>query len=120
MFKIDSDKNIEVTRGDSLTIKLTNKNGNFNIGDKLKLSIVEKKNYNNVILQKEYKVLEKSNSVFLELTSEETRIGDVISKKQEFWYEIEYNGNQTLIGYDEDGAKKFTIYPEAPQKEGNL
>ncbi len=118
MFKIDSDRNIEVTRGDSLTIQLTNKNGNFVIGDRIKFSVVEKKNYKNVIFQKSFEVKENSDSVYLILTSEDTRIGDVISKKQEFWYEIEYNDSQTLIGYDSDGAKKFTIYPEAPMKEG--
>ena len=51
MIKIDSNKNIEINRGDSITIKLTNSNGTFNVGDKLKLSIVEKKNYNNVVFQ---------------------------------------------------------------------
>ncbi len=119
MIKIDSNKNIEINRGDSITIKLTNSNGTFNVGDKLKLSIVEKKNYNNVVFQKEYTVQESATDFYLNLTSEETRFCDVISKKQEFWYEIEYNGNQTLIGYDSDGAKKFTVYPEAPTKEGD-
>ena len=85
MFKIDSDKNIEVTRGDNLTIKLTNKSGKFAIGDKIKFSIVEKKNYKNVLLQKDFEVEENNNSVYLILTSDDTRIGDVISKQQEFW-----------------------------------
>ncbi len=118
MFKIDSDKNIEINRGDTGTIRLINKNGNFSIGDKLKISIVEKNNYQNVIFQKEFIVAQEGNEAYITLTSKDTRIGEIINKKQEYWYEIEYNGEQTLVGHDEDGAKKFILYPEASIKEG--
>ena len=113
------DKTIKINRGSIGTIKITNKNGNFAIGDKLKLSIVEKGNYNNVLFQKEYEITEESNVAYINLTSEDTRFCDVISKEEVFWYEIEYNGEQTLIGYDENKAKKFIIYPEAPNKGVN-
>lgn len=115
--KINSDKTIEINRGDSGTITLTNKSGNFNVGDVLKFSIVEKKNYNNVLFQKEYTVETQSDTFDMPLTSEDTKIGNIISKPTTYWYEIEYNGNQTLIGYDENGAKEFILYPEAPEKE---
>ena len=113
------DKTIKINRGSIGTIKITNKNGNFAIGDKLKLSIVEKGNYNNVLFQKEYEITEESNVAYIILTSEDTRFCDVISKEEVFWYEIEYNGEQTLIGYDDNKAKKFIIYPEAPNKGVN-
>lgn len=113
------DKSIEINRGSTGTIKVTNKNGNFAIGDKLKLSIVEKGNYNNVLFQKEYEITEESNVAYINLTSEDTRFCNVISKEEVYWYEIELNNSQTLIGYDSSKAKKFIIYPEAPNKEVN-
>lgn len=113
------DKTIKINRGSIGTIKITNKNGSFSVGDKLKLSIVEKGNYNNVLFQKEYEITEESNVAYINLTSEDTRFCDVISKEEVFWYEIEYNGEQTLIGYDENKGKKFIIYPEAPNKGVN-
>ncbi len=115
--RINENKSIEINRGDAGTIKLTNKNGNFNVGDTIKFSIVERKNYNIVMFQKKYVVEEESDTFYLTLTSEDTKIGDIISKPTTYWYEIEYNGNQTLIGYDDSGAKEFILYPEAPEKE---
>lgn len=117
MFKINADKSIEITRGDRATIKLTNKKSVFNVGDIIKFSIVEKKNYNNLIFQKQYEVEESGDTFNITLTSEDTTIGDIISDKKEYWYEIEYNGNQTPIGFDDNKAKKFILYPEAPNKE---
>ena len=116
MFRIDSDKNIEINRGDTAVIKLINKSGNFYVGDKLKFSIVEKGNYKNVVFQKEFNISEESDTAYITLNSDDTRIGDIISKAITYWYEIEYNNNQTLVGYDDNKAKKFILYPEAPQK----
>lgn len=115
--RINENKSIEINRGDAGTIRLTNKTGNFEINDKLKFSVVEKKNYKNVVLQKEYTVQEQGETFDIALTSEDTKIGDIISKPTIYWYEIEYNGEQTLIGYDDNGAKEFILYPEAPNKE---
>ena len=50
----------------------------------------------------------------IKLTSVETRIGDAFKDGSvTYWYEIELNGDTTLIGYDDEGAKKFVLYPEA-------
>lgn len=113
------DKSIEINRGDRGTIKVTNKNGSFSIGDKLKFSIVEKGNYNNVLFQKEYEITEETSIAYIQLTNEDTRFCDVISKEEIFWYEIELNDSHTLVGYDDEKAKKFILYPEAPNKEVN-
>lgn len=115
--RINEDKSIEINRGDAGTIVLINKSGNFNVGDVFKLSIVQEKHYKNVLFQKEYTVSEESDTFDIPLTSEDTKFGDIISRATTYWYEIEYNGNQTIIGYDEKGAKKFILYPEAPNKE---
>lgn len=113
------DKSIEINRGATGTLKVTNTKGSFSIGDKLKFSIVERGNYNNVLFQKEYEITEESNIAYIQLKSEDTRFCDVISKEEIFWYELELNDSQTLIGYDSEKAKNFILYPEVPNKEVN-
>lgn len=117
--KINAEKEIEINRGDRGTIKLVSSNGKFKVGDKLKFSVVDKKDYNNVLFQKEYTITEESNVAYLTLTSEDTKIGEITSKKMEYNYEIEYNGELTLVGYDSEKGKKFILYPEAANKGGN-
>lgn len=112
-------KEITINRGDRGTIKLTNTLGSFKVGDKLKFSIVDKGNYNKVVFQKTYTVTEESTEFYLTLTREDTRIGEVISKEKVYWYEVDYNDGNTLIGYDKSKAKRFVLFPEAPNKEGS-
>ena len=107
---------IKINRSDRATIKLINSKGNFKVGDKLKFSIVENNNYNNVIFQKEYIVTEESNIAYITLTKEDTTIGDVISKQKVYNYEIKYNDDTTLLGYDDDRGKIFILYPNAGTK----
>lgn len=114
MFKIVG-KTIHCTRGDRGTFRL-NSNVPFKIGEKIKFSIVERKNFSNVVLEKELIVDEESNEFYITLTSEDTTIGNIINKPKIYWYEIEYNDDQTIVGYDEDGAKEFILYPEALEK----
>lgn len=112
-------KTILANRGDRGTIKLINTNGSFKVGDKIKFSIIDKDNYNNVIFQKIFTVIEESSEFYLTLTGDNTRIGDIISKQVVYNYEIEYNDDRTLIGYDRFKGKKFILFPEAANKEGS-
>jgi hypothetical protein len=34
-----------------------------------------------------------------------------------FWYEVELNGSDTIIGYDLDGPKQLILYPEVPKED---
>ena len=113
---LEKEKTIEVNRGDRKSIKLISKKGNFEVGKHITFSIVEKKNYNNVIFQKTYTIFEDSNEFVFTLTKQDTTIGEIISKKVVYWYEIEYDGDQTIIGYDKNKGKEFILYPEAPKK----
>ena len=112
-------KQMEINRGDRGTFRLTAEQGEFLPGDRIVFSIVERQNYNNVVFQKEYIVTQQSPTFDITLTKEDTTIGPIISNKVEYWYEVEYNGDQTLIGYNKDRQKKFILYPEAPKKGGN-
>ena len=50
----------------------------------------------------------------------ETKFGEVINKPVDYWYEVELNPEtkpQTIIGYDEDGAKVFKLFPEGRDVE---
>ena len=119
MFKVDGDLTIHVTRGDAGALLIQAAAGEdsyiFQCGNVVRLKVFEKKNCENVVLKKEIKVTEETETVEFALTGENTRIGEVISKPVDYWYEVELNPDtypQTLIGYDEDGPKVFRVYPE--------
>ena len=119
MFKINEDLSIYVTRGDIMTIGVSAGDSGklyvFQPGDVLRFKVFEKGKAANVALQKDFYVNEETETVEIFFTNEETKIGDVISKPTDYWYEVELNpdGNtQTIIGYDEDGAKIFKLFPE--------
>lgn len=121
MFRIDSvTKQIHVTRGDigAIDVTATDIDGNdytFIFGDIVRLNIFEKKNPKNVLLSKEIFVDVETNLVTIQLSSRDTRFWTPVSKPTDFWYEIELNPRtytRTLVCYDEEGPKLFTIYPE--------
>jgi len=126
MFKITGDT-IHLTRGDTAVIGITAKedeehNYEFQVGDVVRFSVYEKSNYNNVKLRKDVEVLSATEEVELTLTSEETKLDEIINKVKDYWYEVELNPNgntQTLVGYDENGAKLFKLYPEGVDMNDN-
>ena len=114
MIKIDSDKTIHISRGDAVTINVTANSGTYEFkqGDEVKLRVYEKNGYDKEpVLEKEIKVTETTNSVLIVLTEEDMSFASDISKKQTYWYDISLNEVNTIIGFDEDGAKKMVIYP---------
>jgi hypothetical protein len=79
------------------------------------MKVFEKKACNCVVLTQDFRVTEATDKVDITLTSEDTTIGDTISKPVDYWYEVELNpmtAPQTIIGYDEDGPKVFKLFPE--------
>ena len=121
MQKLDG-TTIKLNRGDLLNLSLTIKQDDtdyiFQVGDKVVFSIYEKgKMSNEAVLKKEVNVSQQAESVAITLTNEETKLGDYINKPVEYWYEIELNDEYTVIGYDDDGAKKLILYPEGNKDE---
>lgn len=124
MFVIDEELTMHITRGDAVAILVCAAIGEdedkldyeFRVGDVVRLNVHGKKNCANVVLQKDVAVTEPTYTVEIELTKEDTKIGDFINKPVDYWYEIELNPDtkpQTIIGYDEEsGAKVFKLYPE--------
>ena len=120
MFRIDGDKTIHLTRGDiaNISVSADFEDGTpytFKMGDVVRIKVFKKKDCESVMLKKDVVVTEESTSVSIYLGKEDTKLGEVISKPNTYWYEIELNPStmpQTIIGYDEDGEKQFVIYPE--------
>ena len=119
MFTINDDLSIYVTRGDIVHIAVSaDSEGEpyiFKVGDIVRFKIFGKKDCADVIFQKDFPVTTAGETVEIFLSTHETRIGGVINKHSDYWYEIELNPEsnpQTIIGYDEDGAKIFRLFPE--------
>lgn len=119
MFIINEDLSIYLTRGDAAVFSVGANIGGeaytFKVGDVIRFKVFEKKNCEEVVLKKDTTVVTEANLIEIALDSDETRFGEVISKPTDYWYEVELNPEdyaQTIIGYDENGAKVLKLYPE--------
>ena len=111
---------IRMTRGDVAAFSVSTKNGDedyvFQVGDIVRFKVFKNKDCGCVELQKDVEVKEEATTVDINLTKEDTKIGELVNKPTTYWYEVELNPEtnpQTIIGYDDEtGAKLFTLYPE--------
>lgn len=122
MFVVHEDKSMSITRGDAVTFwvaaVINGEDYHFKPGDVVRFKVFEKKSCDSVVIKKDFGVAEDSLAVKLYLSGDETKVGEIISKPTDYWYEIELNPDthpQTIIGYDEDGAKVFKVYPEGAE-----
>lgn len=129
MFEITKEKEILCTRGDvgvfSVSATVDGVKQQFQIGDAIRFRVFEKKNCEEVAIEKfisidVHNLSEDATAVTINLTETDTRIGEIINKPVDYWYEIEHidaGGNvRTIVGYDDDGAKIFRLYPEGKEK----
>lgn len=119
-------KQIQINRGDSADLTITAKDASgesytFQANDILKLRITEAKNEASVIMEKSITILENTTSVNIYLSSNDTKIGEIISKPITYWYEVSLEKSSgdvlTIIGYDKKGPKEFVLNPEAANIE---
>lgn len=123
MLKINKNE-ISLTRGDVATINVTAQNSDgsnykFKQGEVVRLNIFKKKDCHSVILTKDIEVEEESEVASISLSSSETKIGQLINKPTEYWYEVVLNPEtapQTIIGYYEEPAI-FRLLPEGGDSE---
>ena len=126
MFFIDADKTIHLTRGDTAAVVVSAQfeGGDaysFAAGDIVRFSVFERKNAANVYLSKDVQAVEGEQAVSIALTQEETKIGSIINKPTDLWYEVVLNPDtqpQTIIGYDDGGEKILRLYPEGGVANG--
>lgn len=124
MFIVNSDKSIYITRGDIGMLVVNAEDANnelhtFEAGDLVRLRIFKKNKHDEVVLQKDVEIVVETQVVEFPLTREDTKIGDIINKPVDYWYEVELNPDttpQTIIGYDLDGPKIFKLFPEGGDK----
>lgn len=114
MFAIHEDLSIYLTRGDSasITFPITH---SFNAGDIVRFQVFGKKDCAEVVLRKDFAIEAATDKLTIDLDGSETKLVDIINKPTDFWYEVEVNPgerSETIIGYDADGAKVLTLFPE--------
>jgi hypothetical protein len=84
----------------------------FQVGDTIDFVIYEKNGYDRTPMShKHIEVESTSDSVTIELTGEDTTFGEISNKPTTYWYDITLNDTNTIICYNEDGAREFIIYP---------
>lgn len=127
MVIVNEDKSVYATRGDTVLFTVSadidGERVTFAPGDVVRIKVFEKKNANNVVLQKDFPIEVESDLATIYLTGKETKIGGIINKPVDYWYEVELNPftePQTIIGYDEDGAKIFKLFPEGKDVEEDI
>lgn len=119
MFVIHEDMMIYATRGDAVYFTAEKKVGDakykFQPEDVVRIKIFEKKNPEKVVLMKDFLVEEECTGVPIFLDRFETKIGEIIAKPVDYWYEVELNPDtvpDTFIGYNENGPAVFRLFPE--------
>ena len=127
MIKLDEDNNLHITRGDCSfdrmnTIEISLDGYTFKPEDKITFVAMLKKGFTKEeVLKKEFTleeigIDEEVDQFDLSFTKEETRKFELKDKKVIFWYTVVLNDSVTILGYDEDGAKKIFVYPGAEEE----
>ena len=126
MFIVNDDLSIYANRGDIVFFTVSAEDsGNlykFQPGDIVRMAIYGRKDAQTCVMQKDFPVTEVCEEVLIYLEESDTKIGESISKPKDYWYEVVLNPDtmpQTIIGYDEDGAKVFRFFPESEEIDDN-
>lgn len=117
MFKIVNDV-FKVTRATKGVIELSLDDYTFKVGDTIEFRIYGKGQLDKPpVKTKEITVNEAGPSVDIELSCDDTNIGEPSNKKVIYWYEIELNDEMTVVGFDEKGPKIFELYPKGVEED---
>ncbi len=129
MLAVDPEDNVTIhlTRGDKIENlsfyypiydKATETISNyvFKVGDKVSFIVKAKKGYTKEeIFRKDFTIEEETEYPVITLTGEDTKWGEMKNKKTTYWYDIVLNDDTTIVGYDDEGAKKIYLYPEGDE-----
>lgn len=121
MLKVESDGTISINRGDTGTITVTanNEEYEFQLNDVITLRVFEKKGYTKEpVLEKSVTLSEITTEVDIFLIEEDTLFCPETNKAITYWYSISLN-EDVILGYDEDGAKQFIVYPAKVKGDDN-
>lgn len=93
----------------------------FKPEDKIAFVVKNKKAYTKTEILRVEKTLfemgytEPTQYPEIQLTEEDTKAFDLSNKKQTYWYDIVLNDTITILGYDDEGASKLIVFPEAEE-----
>lgn len=113
MFALNDDFSIYCTRGDYCNIHIPHR---FNPGDVVRFKAFRKNDCGAIVIQRDFTIDSATDNFVVSLTGTDTKIGEVISKPVDYWYEVQLNPEtspQTIIGYDDNGAKVFRLFPKS-------
>lgn len=122
MFKINNGT-IHCSRGDAgtITLRIPNKSGGyytFATGDVIKFQVYNKNGYDAIpLVTKIITVSSPSDSVAIPLNEDDTTFGEIPNRATTYWYDITLNDDQTVVCYNEDGAREFIQYPAKGDEE---
>lgn len=98
-------------------------NYQFKPDDKISFIVKLKKGYTKTEVLRVEKTLREMGYVEpteypeIILTEEDTKVFNLLDKPTTYWYDIVLNDTTTILGYDQDGAKKLIVYPEGGEIE---
>lgn len=122
MIKIESDGTIYFSRADDRHILFQANNGEYQFvrGDVITFRIFNKNGYTDkALLEKNITLSEDTKVVDIEIKPEDIiKFCQQINKPFVCWYSISLNEN-VILGYDDNGAKKFIILPAKGKGEDN-
>ena len=93
----------------------------FQLDDKISFVAMEKKGYDKEeILRKDYTLRDMGYTMptttpEIPLTAEDTKLFPLANKKKTYWYDLVLNDETTILGIDDEGAKKIIVYPECEE-----
>lgn len=121
MFLIDQEtKQISCNKRNAFSFFFTLENeALFKANDFIEFKVYRKKEMDKEpLIYKTLTITEPTDTIEITLTTDDTDMKDVENKPIEYWYEIELNNDNTLIGYDENGPKIFQVYPKGVDING--
>ena len=90
----------------------------FQVGDIIKLNIYEKNGYDKDPIKSVIVEVDSAGvSVDIPLTENDTTFGEISNKAITYWYDITLNDDQTVVCFNEEGAKEFIQYPAKGDEE---
>ncbi len=137
MIKKETDGTIYLNRGDATSeynklifnylywdeISKEEKEYEFQPSDRISFIVIKKKGYTiEEIIKKEFLLSDagyktSSKNIEIPLASVETKKFPLKNKKQTYWYNVILNNNTTIMGFDNDGAKKVIVFPSTNEQE---
>ena len=117
------DYHLKINRGNTLRFDYSILGGDtpyvFKEDDTIVFSVYESFGLENEPkLSVEFKPVEGSTEITIEIPKDKMKFAPMLNIEKDYWYEITLN-EETMLGFDDTGAKILTIYPEgkAPENE---